>query len=45
MEFLAKIDLVDGIKKIQTYKDKEFIKNWGGETKTYFENNKDFIKV
>ena len=43
MEFLAKIDLVDGIKKIQIYK--EFIKNWGGEIKTYFENNKDFIKV
>ena len=43
MQFLAKIDLVDGIKKIQTYKDKEFIKNWGGETKTYFENPKCYM--
>ena len=43
MEFLAKINLVDGIKKIQTYKDKEFIKNWGGQTKTYFEQPKTYL--
>ncbi len=43
MEFLAKIDFVNGTKKIQTFKDEEFIKNWGGETKTYFENPKCYM--
>lgn len=43
MQFLAKIDFVDGIKKIQTFKDVEFIKNWGGETKTYFKNPKSYL--
>ena len=43
MQFLAKIDLVDGVKKIQTFKDDEFIKNWGGESKTYFENPKYYL--
>lgn len=43
MQFLAKIDFVDGIKKIQTFKDVEFIKNWGGETKTYFKSPKSYL--
>lgn len=43
MQFLAKIDLVNGIKIIQTFKDEEFIKNWGGETKTYFKNPKSYL--
>ena len=36
MGFLAKIDFVNETKKIQTFKDEEFLKKWGGETKIYF---------
>lgn len=44
-EFLAKIDIVNvnGTKKIQTYKDEDFIKNWGGETSTYFAHPKTYL--
>lgn len=43
VQFIAKIDFINEVRKIQTYKDKEFIKNWGDETSTCFENAKNFI--
>lgn len=43
MQFLAKIDLTSGIKTIKTYKDDSFIKDWGEEASTYFENAKNYL--
>lgn len=43
VQFIAKIDFINEVRKIQTYKDKEFIKKWGDETSTCFENAKNFI--
>lgn len=43
MEFVAKIDYEDGVKRISTYKDKAFVRDWGGEADTYFEHTKRYL--
>ncbi len=43
MQFLAKIETIDGIKKILTFKDKEFVNDWGEVTSTYFDNAKNYL--
>jgi len=43
MQFLGRIDDVNGVKKIQTFKDEEFVEKWGGAASTYFEKTKSFL--
>lgn len=43
MQFIAKIENVSGIKKIQTFKDAEFLNDWKEETTIYFDNAKNYI--
>jgi len=43
MQFLAKIDVDNNVKKIQTYKDDEFVIDWGEESNTYFDNAKNYL--
>lgn len=43
MQFLGRIDNDTGVKKIQTFKDDDFVNKWGGVTNTHFEKTKSFL--
>lgn len=43
MQFLAKISNLEGVRSFETFQDEDFIKNWGLEASTYFEECKNYI--